>query len=199
MARGKSKNSGAVVSKKRPIERYELRGNLTASTGSIANPFHYAARELDTDTNLCFYRVRYYDQNAGRFLREDPIHQFSEKSSYSYVSNNPLVLVDPTGLVARLYCEQIPSPRGGSWAQDLALAILELYHCHLYVSWHGMGHHLELYVPGPDDPKHERPHRDQPLNLSRAANSLEEPLKPPAHVVEAPPRRRLRHSSEPFL
>ena len=105
------------------------------------------------------------------------LHQFSEKS-YSYVSNTPLALVDRAGLVARLYCEQIPSTRGGSWAQHLALAILEPYHCYLYVSCRGQGHHLELYGPGPDDSEHGRPHSDQPLNLSRAANPVEEPLPP---------------------
>ena len=48
-------------------------GKQTASTGSLTNPFRYTAREFDTETNLYFYRARYYDPTAGRFLGEDPI------------------------------------------------------------------------------------------------------------------------------
>jgi len=130
--------------------------------------------------NPSYYRARYYDSSTGRFLSEDPIHQFSEKSAYPYVSNNPLILVDPTGLVARLYCEKIPSTRGGSVFNDLILAIVGPYHCYLYVSCHGSGHYFELYGPGPEDPKHGRPHGDQPLNVGRANNSIEYPIKPPS-------------------
>jgi YD repeat-containing protein len=44
-------------------------GNLTASSGSLTNPFRYTGLEFDTETNLYFYRHRYYDQTTGRFLR----------------------------------------------------------------------------------------------------------------------------------
>jgi YD repeat-containing protein len=52
---------------------YDSFGNLTASTGSLVNPFRYTARESDTETSLYYYRARYYDPTAGRFLGEDPI------------------------------------------------------------------------------------------------------------------------------
>jgi RHS repeat-associated protein len=51
---------------------YDSFGKLTASTGSLVNPFQYTARESDTETGLYYYRARYYDPNAGRFLSEDP-------------------------------------------------------------------------------------------------------------------------------
>jgi hypothetical protein len=47
------------------------------------------------------------------------------------------------------------------------------------VSCHGSGHYLEIYGPGPEDPKHGRPHNDQLFNLERANNSIEYPIKPP--------------------
>jgi hypothetical protein len=41
--------------------------NRTASTGSLVNPFRYAARASDTDTDLYYYRGRYQDASPGRF------------------------------------------------------------------------------------------------------------------------------------
>ncbi len=35
--------------------------NLTASTGSLTNPFRYTARESDAETGLYYHRTRYYD------------------------------------------------------------------------------------------------------------------------------------------
>src|ERR1700676_1896324 len=52
---------------------YDSFGKLTASTGSLVNPFQYTARESDTETGLYYYRARYYDSSTGRFLSEDPI------------------------------------------------------------------------------------------------------------------------------
>ncbi len=52
---------------------YDSFGKLTASTGSLVNPFQYTARESDMETGLYYYRARYYDPNAGRFISEDPI------------------------------------------------------------------------------------------------------------------------------
>jgi RHS repeat-associated protein len=40
---------------------YDSFGKLTASTGSLVNPFQYTARESDTETGLYYYRARYYD------------------------------------------------------------------------------------------------------------------------------------------
>jgi RHS repeat-associated protein len=73
-------------------------GNLTASSGSLTNPFRYTGREFDTETNLYFYRHRYYDQTAGRFLSEDPIGFGGGNDFYRYVANNPVKRRDPFGL-----------------------------------------------------------------------------------------------------
>jgi RHS repeat-associated protein len=77
---------------------YDSFGNLTASAGSLVNPFRYTARESDSETGLYYYRARYYDSNAGRFLSEDP-QDFSGSGPnfYSYVFNSPTNLLDPSG------------------------------------------------------------------------------------------------------
>jgi RHS repeat-associated protein len=65
---------------------------------SVTNPFRYTARELDSETGLYYYRARYYDPSAGRFLSEDPARFVGGINAYPYVSNNPVDLVDPMGL-----------------------------------------------------------------------------------------------------
>jgi RHS repeat-associated protein len=77
---------------------YDSFGKLTASTGSLVNSFQYTARESDTETGLYYYRARYYDPNAGRFIREDPIQFEGGINFYLYGENNPVIAVDPWGL-----------------------------------------------------------------------------------------------------
>jgi RHS repeat-associated protein len=73
--------------------------SLTASTGSVANPFQYTARDSDSETGLRYYRARYYDPSIGRFISEDPARFSSNQPNfYSYVGNSPLINFDPTGL-----------------------------------------------------------------------------------------------------
>jgi RHS repeat-associated protein len=78
---------------------YDSFGKLTASTGSLVNPFRYTGRESDTETGLYYYRARYYDPTAGRFLSEDPAGFTAGTDFYVYVGNNSTNLVDPKGLL----------------------------------------------------------------------------------------------------
>ena len=73
-------------------------GKQTGSSGLLTNPFQYTARESDTETGLYYYRARYYDASAGRFLSEDPIGLIGGVNKYQYVRNQPLILTDSTGL-----------------------------------------------------------------------------------------------------
>jgi RHS repeat-associated protein len=77
---------------------YDAFGNLTASTGLLVNPFQFTGRDYDQETGLRYYRARYYDSTAGRFLNEDPINFDGGNNFYRYVDNNPAVFRDPLGL-----------------------------------------------------------------------------------------------------
>jgi RHS repeat-associated protein len=78
---------------------YDSFGNLTASTGSIANRFQYTGRELDPETGLYFYRARYYDPATGRFVSEDPLRFYgNDVNFYRYVWDSVPNLKDPLGL-----------------------------------------------------------------------------------------------------
>jgi RHS repeat-associated protein len=45
-----------------------------------------------------YYRARYYDPSAGRFLNEDPIAFGGGIDFYRYVMNSPVNKIDPRGL-----------------------------------------------------------------------------------------------------
>jgi RHS repeat-associated protein len=76
---------------------YDSFGKLTASAGSLVNPFQYTGRESDSETGLYYYRARYYDPNMGRFLSEDPLRSADGISYYDYVAGNPTNFYDPLG------------------------------------------------------------------------------------------------------
>lgn len=76
------------------------------------------SRERDKESNLYFYRARYYDPAIGRFLQPDPVLSLhpdeedipyllprllnfpQEFNPYHYVANNPIMFKDPYGLSA---------------------------------------------------------------------------------------------------
>ncbi len=76
-------------------ERYSDNGDAF----SVSN--RYTSQILDEDTGLYYYGARYYDAELGRFIQADPIVPGTQNSQafnrYSYVLNNPLRFVDPTG------------------------------------------------------------------------------------------------------
>jgi RHS repeat-associated protein len=79
---------------------YDAFGKLTASTGTLTNPFQYTAREFDSETGISEYRARYYDQSLGRFLSEDPVgFTNGTYNLYDYVSGDPVDFNDPSGNV----------------------------------------------------------------------------------------------------
>jgi len=65
----------------------------------IKKPYTYTGREFDYDTGLYYYRARYYDPKAGRFMTKDPLSfEGGDTNLYNYVLNNPVNYIDPEGL-----------------------------------------------------------------------------------------------------
>jgi len=94
-----SSAAGALVN----TYTYDSFGKLTASTGSLVNPFRFTARDFDIETNLQYSRARYYDPSVGRFLNEDPEGFAVDFNFYRYVGNNPASFTDPLGLAKCVY------------------------------------------------------------------------------------------------
>ncbi|WP_169744745.1 RHS repeat-associated core domain-containing protein [Paenibacillus odorifer] len=80
---------------------YDEWGNITSQTEGISNSFKYAGEVYDAETGLYYLRARYYDPSMGRFLNEDTyegqINNPLTQNLYTYVGNNPIKYVDPSG------------------------------------------------------------------------------------------------------
>ena len=84
--------------------KYDAFGNILSETDAGDDPvtdndhiFGFTGRERDKESDLYYYRNRYYNPSTGRFLTADPIRDDFE-NSYRYVNNNPVSNVDPSGL-----------------------------------------------------------------------------------------------------
>ncbi|MGG5600778.1 RHS repeat-associated core domain-containing protein [Myroides sp. C8-3] len=72
------------------------------STNNILeNVYKFNSKELDAQTGYYYYGARYYDPGTSIFLSVDPLaEQFPAWNPYHYVHNNPINLIDPTGMRA---------------------------------------------------------------------------------------------------
>jgi RHS repeat-associated protein len=70
------------------------------STNNIfENVYKFNGKELDESTGYYYYGARYYDPAISIFLSVDPLaEQFPNWNPYTYTMNNPVNLVDPTGM-----------------------------------------------------------------------------------------------------
>ena len=76
-------------------------GGIRLDTGSVDVKHKYTGQELDEETDLYYYGARYYDAVLARFISPDSVvPDYTDPQSlnrYSYVVNNPLRYIDPTG------------------------------------------------------------------------------------------------------
>jgi RHS repeat-associated protein len=88
-----SNSAGAVAE----TYTYDSYGKPNSSTGMLVNPFQFTGREFDPETGIYYYRARYFDPSAGRFISEDSVRFGEGPNFYRYVQNNPLRWIDPSG------------------------------------------------------------------------------------------------------
>src|SRR5690554_3487045 len=73
------------------------------------NKYKFNGKELDEATGMYYYGARYYDPRISIFVSVDPLaEQFVGWTPYHYVHQNPINLIDPTGMSAE-------NNDGGGW------------------------------------------------------------------------------------
>jgi len=69
----------------------------TTNTGSYDNKWKFNGKELDDATGMYYYGARYYDPRLSIFISVDQMVE-NTMTPYQYVSNNPIMRIDPTGM-----------------------------------------------------------------------------------------------------
>lgn len=89
-------SAGAVVG----VQQYDAFGASRSQSG-VQLPFTYTGEQVDAESGLVYLRARYLDPTTGRFLSRDPFPGLQTdprtQHPYTYVGNNPLNAVDPSG------------------------------------------------------------------------------------------------------
>jgi RHS repeat-associated protein len=67
------------------------------SEGTTATDYAFTGESYDPQTGLVYLRARYYVTHLNQFIQPDPIQPVNS-NLYSYVGNNPINYVDPTGM-----------------------------------------------------------------------------------------------------
>ena len=67
-------------------------------TSGFDTPYLFNGKELDEETGLYYYGARYYDPKMSVWYSTDPMEEkYPYLTSYGYVYNNPIKLIDPNG------------------------------------------------------------------------------------------------------
>ena len=86
--------------------RYDAWGRTTVygasgvamKSSAIGNRYCWQGREYSYQTGLYYFRARFYDPVAGRWLSNDPIGISGGLNQYCFCGNNPVNFSDPFGL-----------------------------------------------------------------------------------------------------
>jgi len=80
---------------------YDASGQITSETDdNVDHIFGFTGRERDEESDLYYYRARYYDPSTGQFISEDPIgFEAGDANTRRYVGNSPTNATDPSGLI----------------------------------------------------------------------------------------------------
>jgi len=91
-------------------------GEVRTISGSAVLNQRFPGQWFQIETGLSYNWHRHYDPSIGRYLQPDPLGMPDGPSRYAYVSNSPLMYVDPTGLARKkptFTCEVCDAPHGG--------------------------------------------------------------------------------------
>jgi RHS repeat-associated protein len=123
---GLTESNGTLVS----TYQYDSYGNLTSSTGTVANPWRFAGGYFDSSTGLYKFGARYDDPTLGRWSQQDPVRGHLDDPNslnrYVYVSDDPVNLTDPSGELPCALAQIIITPTGLPGEFNIYLVIIGL-------------------------------------------------------------------------
>jgi len=81
------------------MNNFDTFGNIISdSNEDFSLPFRFAGGIYDEDTNLLRFGARDYDPEVGRWTAKEPLGFDGSRNFYVYSKNNPVNLLDITGL-----------------------------------------------------------------------------------------------------
>ncbi len=83
-------------------------------SGTFNNVYKFNGKELDANTGLYYYGARYYDPRISNWLSFNPLAE-STMTPYQYTYQNPINLIDPSGMVAEPPSTDIRKNNDGSY------------------------------------------------------------------------------------
>ena len=99
--------------------------NQQTTSGSTSDTVRFTGKERDGESGMDYFGARYYSSTIGRFMSPDPsglayIDPANPQSLnlYSYALNNPLRMIDPSGLTACFYGGAGDTPENDHDATD---------------------------------------------------------------------------------
>ena len=106
---------------------YEAFGTKNVEAGSDPLTYGFAGEPFDSTSKLAYHRARWMDARVGRFEGMDPVDPDEQEPQslqrYSYVTNNPVNGVDPSGL---LDAEAIPKLMGDGVTRRGLVTLLDI-------------------------------------------------------------------------
>ncbi len=82
--------------------RYKPFGGMESGQSvNVGQSYRYTGKPIDEELDMdwYYYGARYYDPEIGRFLSVDPLaSKYPGWGPYVYCRNNPINLIDPTGM-----------------------------------------------------------------------------------------------------
>jgi len=100
-------NPNALVTDRYSFDAYGMMlGGDPNTQSSASTDLLYSGEQFDSELGQQYLRARYYDQGVGRFNRVDPFNGNDgdprSLHKYAYVHGNPVIGVDPSGMMTML-------------------------------------------------------------------------------------------------
>jgi RHS repeat-associated protein len=110
------------------------------STTQYPTEHHFTGKERDAESGNDYFMARYYSSMMGRFMSPDTdsslkriIPNPQHWNRYAYVLNNPLIMIDPDGLLEIYVFMPESKSYGSDWKKVMADAKAHENHVHMIV------------------------------------------------------------------